>query len=97
VKIALRIIIGLLVVAAFGVALVPLMVLLDLGDGGTGWGLCQDGVGTCENSYFAGFELIAAFIVVMFLIVALIAFAVRLLRWWERRERQHEQPTLPTR
>ena len=93
-KIALRIVIGLLIAAAFGVALVPLLVLLDLGDGGSGWGLCADGVSTCRNSYFAGFELVAILVVVLFVIVGLIAIFARVLRWVERRERERKDPGL---
>ena len=93
-KIVLRVIIGLLVLAALGVALVPLFVLLDLGDGGTGWGLCTSGVGACRNSYFAGFELLAVLTAALFVCVALIALCVRLLRWVERREREPEEPPI---
>jgi len=35
----------------------PLFVLLDLADGGTGFGLCPDGVRTCRNPYTAAPEL----------------------------------------
>ena len=86
VRTALRVIIAVLVIAAFAVAIVPLLVLLDLGDGGTGWGLCADGVTDCRNGYFAGFELIAVFMLVMFGIILLIAFATRLLRRLDRLE-----------
>ena len=85
-KIALRLIIGLLVVAAFGVALVPLMVLLDLGDGGTGWGLCADGLSECQTSYFDGFELMAWLFIAMFLLLGMIAACVRILRYLEHRQ-----------
>jgi hypothetical protein len=74
--IALRILIGALVAAAIGVAMVPLWVLLDIRRGGTGWGLCPTGIGACRNSYFSGFELLA------YLAVAL--FCVRVLRLVER-------------
>jgi hypothetical protein len=95
--ILLRIVIGLLIVAVLGIALVPLVVLLDLRDGGTGWGLCPDGVGGCRNSYFAGFELLAAFLVVLFAVLALIRLFVRMLRAVERHkvelQRQGRVPT----
>jgi hypothetical protein len=84
----LRILIGVLIAAAIGVALIPLAVLLDLHEGGTGWGLCQQGIDGCRNSYFAGFELLAVVALVLFGIVALIAVCVRLLRWLERRQGQ---------
>jgi hypothetical protein len=84
----LRITIGLLIAAAVGVALIPLAVLLDLHEGGTGWGLCQQGVDGCRNSYFAGFELLGVVALVLFAIVALIAACVRMLRILERRSGQ---------
>ncbi len=87
----LRIIIGLLIAAAIGVALIPLAVLLDLHEGGTGWGLCQQGVAGCRNSYFAGFELLGFVALVLFVIVALIAACVRVLRSLERRSGQPQQ------
>lgn len=84
----LRIAIGLLIAAAVGVALIPLAVLLDLHEGGTGWGVCEQGIDGCRNSYFAGFELLGVVALILFVIVALIAVCVRLLRWLERREGQ---------
>lgn len=85
--IPLRIIIGLLIAAAIGVALVPLAVLVDLHEGGTGWGLCEQGVDGCRNSYFAGFELFGGVALALFGILALIHVCIRLLRWMESRER----------
>ena len=93
-KLALRIAIGLLTVGTLTIALLPLLVLLDLGDGGTGWGLCQDGVAGCRNSYFAGFELVAVLAVALFGGLALIAILVRALRVVERREKQRNDPGL---
>ncbi|MGH8915547.1 MAG: hypothetical protein ACRDZM_13645 [Acidimicrobiia bacterium] len=48
---------------AIGIALVPILVLIDLLDGGTGWGLCPDGLLACANPYTtaAEFGLILAF------------------------------------
>lgn len=81
----LRILIGFLVVAAVGVALIPLIVLLDLHEGGTGWGLCDAGVEECSNSYFAGFEMLAFVAIALAAILALIALCIRVMRWLERR------------
>ncbi len=83
--IALRAFIVLLIAAAIGVALIPLMVLLDLRRGGTGWGLCADGLGECRNSYFAGFELIGWVFAALFIILGMIAMSVRILRHLEQR------------
>ncbi len=84
---SLRIIIGLLIAAAIAVALVPLWVLLDLHEGGSGWGLCSGGLNTCRNGYFSGFEMLGAVTVALFVIVMLIAVCVRIMRVLERRRR----------
>jgi len=74
-----------LIAAAIGVALIPLMVLLDLRRGGTGWGLCPSGLGDCSTTYFAGFELIAWICAALFILLGLIAACVRILRYLEGR------------
>jgi len=38
------------------IALVPILVLIDLLDGGTGWGLCPSGLQTCTNPYTTAAE-----------------------------------------
>jgi hypothetical protein len=83
--IVLRAVIVTLIGAAIAVALIPLMVLLDLRRGGTGWGLCADGLGECRNSYFAGFELIGWLFLAMFILLGMIALCVRILRHLESR------------
>ena len=93
--VALRIVIGMLIAAAIGLALIPLVVLLDLHEGGTGWGLCEQGLDGCNNSYFAGFELLGGFALVMFVVVALIAVCMRLLRWMEQRQLDEQQRSRP--
>lgn len=84
-RFVLRIVIGLLILAALGVAIVPLLVLLDLGGGGTGWGLCPDGIAGCRTSYFSGLEFVTLFLVVLFSILGVIRAAVVVLRWVEGR------------
>ena len=81
--IVLRAVIVALIGAAIGVALIPLMVLLDLRRGGTGWGMCSEGLGECRNSYFAGFELIGWLFLAMFILLGMIALCVRILRHLE--------------
>jgi hypothetical protein len=46
-----------LVLMAIALAAFPLFVLLDLAEGGTGYGLCPGGVGECRNPYTAAPEL----------------------------------------
>jgi len=78
--ILIRVLIGVLVAAIIGIALIPLLILLDLRSGGTGWGLCDGGFGACRTSYFAGFELVAGLLVVMLALVLAIGLLIRLLR-----------------
>lgn len=91
--IALRALIVALIGAAVAVALVPLMVLLDLRRGGSGWGLCPDGLAECETSYFDGFELIGWLGIALFLILGMIAACVRILRHLEQRTDSGSQVT----
>ena len=73
VLIALRILLGALIVAVVAVAAVPVFAILDLIDGGTGWGLCPDGLSVCETSYFTGLELAAFLTLALFVLLGLIA------------------------
>jgi hypothetical protein len=88
--VAIRAFIVALIAAAVAVALIPLMVLLDLRRGGTGWGLCGDGLSDCRTSYFDGFELIAWLFAALFILLGMIAASVRILRYLE--QRQDETP-----
>lgn len=67
------------------VATVPLLVLLDLAGGGTGWGLCQEGVTSCRNPYTAAPELSVVLTISLFGLVAAIRVATKTLRHAERR------------
>ena len=82
---ALRALIVALIGAAVGVALIPLLVLLDLRRGGTGWGLCPEGLDGCRTSYFDGFELMAWLFLALFILLGMIAACVRILRYLESR------------
>ena len=84
--ILIRVLIGVVVAAIVGVALIPLFVLLDLREGGTGWGICSEGFGRCSTSYFSGFELIAGILAVLMGLVLLIGVLVRLLRYLRERK-----------
>lgn len=85
VRIILRVAIGSLIAAVLAIAIIPLLVLRDLNSGGTGWGLCSEGIGGCSNSYFAGFELVAIVLVALFGALALLRIATRALRFVEHR------------
>jgi hypothetical protein len=90
--VALRALLVALIGAAVAVALIPLMVLLDLRRGGTGWGLCPEGLANCRSSYFDGFELIGYLSLALFILVGLIAALVRIIRYLE----EHNEAGSPT-
>lgn len=81
----LRVLMGLLVLVVAAIAAIPLLVVLDLSNDGTGWGLCADGMSSCSTSYLAGFELIGVLALTLFVGLALIAACARLIRWRQRR------------
>lgn len=69
-----------LVVVAIAIGIVPILVLIDLLDGGTGWGLCPGGIELCDKPYSTGAELIIILTLSLFLAVAGIRLLVRLSR-----------------
>ncbi len=69
-----------LVVAAVALAAVPLFVLLDLAQGGTGFGLCPGGIARCRNPYTAAPELSTGLTVGLFVILAALRVVNRLWR-----------------
>jgi hypothetical protein len=85
--ILVRIILGILLALLVMVVAIPGVILVDLVSGGTGMGLCTDGLGTCTTGAFAGAELLAILSGIIALLAALIAASVRLLRWLGRRRR----------
>jgi hypothetical protein len=82
--IVFRILLGVLIAVAVATALVPMLVIADLAGGGSGWGLCPEGIGTCSTSYFAGPELLAILLVVLFATLAGVAVCTRWIRRLER-------------
>ena len=81
----LRVFSVVVIIAIIAVAAIPLLVLVDLVGGGDGWGLCPSGIGSCETSYFDGFELVTALSVILFFLVALLRISYRVRRWIEER------------
>ena len=65
-----RLVRAILVVAAVALAAIPLFVLLDLAQGGTGYGLCPGGVTECRNPYTAAPELSALLTVGLIVVLA---------------------------
>jgi hypothetical protein len=82
----LRVLIGALIGLAVAIAVVPLAVLADLKDGGSGWGLCPQGLAVCRNGYFAGFELLAGVVIALGAVLLAIHLCVRALRRIERHQ-----------
>jgi hypothetical protein len=82
--IGLRILILVLVLAALLVAAVPVLILLDLVGGGTGAGLCPDGLEACPLRFTSGPTLAVYLTISLMVVVALIRVASRLLRRLDR-------------
>jgi len=75
-----RLAVFLLVVVAIAIGIVPILVLIDLLDGGTGWGICPQGLEICDRPYSTGAELIVILTLALFVTVACIRLLVRLSR-----------------
>ncbi len=71
---------------AIGIAMVPILVLIDLLDGGTGWGLCPAGIEACANPYTTAAE----FAVVLTLGFLASVMGIRLLMRLARRVQSGE-------
>jgi hypothetical protein len=69
-----------LVVLAIAIGIVPILVLIDLLDGGSGWGLCPRGLQACDKPFTTGAEMIILLTIGMFLTVAGIRLLMRLAR-----------------
>lgn len=76
----LRLVVYVLIAAAILIGLVPLLVLLNLVEGGTGFGLCPDGIRSCRNPYTAAPELTTVLTLALFGIVAMIRILMRMVR-----------------
>jgi len=77
---SIRIAIVLLVVAAIGISVTPILILLDLLEGGTGWGLCPNGLEGCDNPYTTPFEFLVVLAVGLFAVVLAIRVVMKLAR-----------------
>ena len=75
-----RLAVFLLVVLAVAIGVVPILVLIDLLDGGTGHGLCPGGLEFCDKPYSTGAELVIVLSIALFLTVWGIRMLMRLAR-----------------
>jgi cytochrome c biogenesis protein CcdA len=87
----LRIIIGVLLIAVVLVSVVPLLVLLDLAQGGGGYGMCPDGLQACDIPYTGWLELAAGLVLVIFGLIALLRLTMKVVRREERRHQSVER------
>ena len=74
----------LLVLLAIGLAVLPILVLLDLLGGGTGYGLCEGGLAACPERYTAGPALAMYLVISLMVVVALIRIVTHLYRRLQR-------------
>ena len=73
---AVRALVLVAVVAIVAVGAVPLIILLDLADGGTGWGICEQGIDSCRVGNFRGPRLAVVLMGVLLGLAALLRFIV---------------------
>jgi hypothetical protein len=59
---------------------VPILVMIDLVSGGTGYGLCPGGLEACDRPYTTGAEIVILLTLALFLVVVAIRLLVRLAR-----------------
>lgn len=64
------------VVAILAVSAIPLLILLDLTGGGTGWGICEQGIDSCRVGNFSGPRLAVVLMTVLLGLGALVRFIV---------------------
>jgi hypothetical protein len=76
----IRLAVVILSATSIGIALVPILVLIDLLDGGTGWGLCPDGLQACTNPYTTAAEFGVLLTIGLFLSVIGIRLLMKLAR-----------------
>ena len=80
VLIVLRTLLGVFLAIVAAAVAVPMFVVADLSGGGSGWGLCPEGLGSCSTSYFAGPELLVSLLIVLLLAGGGAALCVRAIR-----------------
>lgn len=77
----MRFLFGVLTTAALLVASFPMLVLVNLAEGGTGYGLCAGGITACDMAYLTPVELLVRLLLIMMVLVALVRAIVVL---WEK-------------
>ena len=84
---------GVLLLSALAVVLaaVPILVLIDLLGGGTGWGLCPGGLEFCSKPYTTAAEFAVLLTAGLFLVVLCIRLLMRLARKVEKEDYEVSQ------
>jgi hypothetical protein len=73
----IRILIGAVIALIAVVVLLPMLALLDLAGGGTGFGLCPGGLGSCRSSYFDGPELAGILVLIVVLLFVVLRTLIK--------------------
>ena len=81
---------GLLILAALVLAVIPPAILVDLLTGGTGYGLCEGGLGGCDSAYMTGPTLAARIFIGLLVATLCIRLVSRLVDRIEKRRRWAE-------
>lgn len=76
----IRALVFVLSAAAVGIAAVPVVVMINLLGGGTGFGLCPNGLEACENPYSTAAEFAVLLTVALFAVVLSIRLLMKLAR-----------------
>lgn len=92
VRIGILVLIG----AAVGIAVVPILVMLDLLDGGSGWGLCPAGLEFCDLPYTTPFEFALWLMLALFAVVLGIRLLMKLARRLRAESFQVNEPGTPS-
>lgn len=86
----IRAVIFLLSASAVAIAAIPVLVMIDLLRGGTGWGLCPNGLQACDSPYSTAAEIAVILTVALFLIVVAIRLLMKLVRKLQDQEDSYQ-------
>ena len=78
---------GMLILVALILAVIPPAILVDLLTGGTGYGLCEGGLGECDTAYLTGPVLAGRIFLGLLAVTLCIRLVSRLVDRIEKRRR----------
>lgn len=81
---------GFLILVALLLAVIPPAMLVDLLTGGTGYGLCEGGLGECDAAYMTGPALAGRILIGLVVVTLCIRLVSRLVDRAENRRRWEE-------